>query len=787
MKLRLPLFLLSFILSIPAAMPAAADVIGAGVFYDVGKYSFSSDGTAKMPEGSQLTSDEWYCWAAAGANTVQYWQNFYYEQRDADVEVPNGIAKSGVYSQPAGTTYISVYQEALKKGVTDDTGTPEEFYNWWVKGTEVGSDETVVEGKDPYYGTLFDQKPVTQSLYETETVSLEDLTHFIKTALDTQGQAVSLTIGGTAHHAISCWGYELDPKTKMLSSLLLSCSDDQRFSVFRVDVEERECYIDYRGVVMEFGKQVSLVTDEMAGYYGHDWTWITDASALQTPADTPVDGAAPELETDINDEHEVKTNTSLSDAKGIVGKGIVIGDLDTNGNAKNVVVLTSTSSLSLVGSETDQKNEGTGLMIEDGGTVSLNGLSVEKYAKGGVDATGRLYVHNGDVKIANNETSDDGGGINNTSYVEIQNAGKVSFTGNTAEGKGGAISNVNNKEVPEDIDRLHNWVRGQAYVSEPDVRNPNYTTVSIRGNKEVLFTGNSATGGGNDIYNGKSSVVNIADNDKVRFEGENKSVAVLNEGYLFLSAEEGKSIDFVDSTLRSVGETAIGMDVSGRTTNADGTVNFTDATGKKELSLSSRHGLGRMIEYEDEWFGPMVKREYTIPALLQNVSVNADVIMGLGATPDKSSVTDTLIRTNNPLAISKLTMNTSDSIVSTSLGDVALDTVVFDLRQAQRTESGVVDLTSMLTGNYTFANVEFLMGDLTEDELKNLTFDISSAYNDAEKTLGIVLRSSKEATQPVTLNRNNVIFAFERVPEPTTGTLSLLALAALAARRRRKG
>lgn len=768
-------------------MPAAADVIGAGVFYDVGKYSFSSDPAREMPEGSKLESDEWYCWATAAANTVQYWQDFYYEQKDTGVEVPNGIAMSGVYSQPAGTTYISVYQEALKNGLADTTGLPEDFYNWWANGDAVSDDYGVTfEAKDPYYGTLFAQKPVTQSLYETGTASLEDLTHFIKTALDTQGQAVALTIAGTANHAISCWGYELDPETQMLSALLLSCSDDQRFSVFRVGVEERDCYSEFYGETYAYGKQVSLVTDEMAGYYGHDWTWITDASALQTPSGTQVDQEAPKLKTDINDEHEVKTNTSLSAAKEIVGDGIVIGDLDNDGNAKNVVVLTSTSSLSLVGSETEQKNEGTGLMIEDGGTVSLNGLSVEKYAKGGVDATGRLYVHNGDVTIANNETSGNGGGINNTSYVEIQNAGKVSFTGNTADGKGGAISNVNNKEVPEDIDRLHNWVRGQAYVSEWGDRDPNYTTVSIRGNEEVLFTGNSATGG-NDIYNGKGGVVNIADNDMVRFEGENKSVAVLNEGYLFLSAEEGKSIDFVDSTLRSVGETAIGMDVSGRTTNADGTVNFTDATGKKELSLSSRHGLGEMIEYEDEWGTPMAMREYTIPALLKNVSVNADVIMGLGATPDESSVTDTLIRTNNPLAISNLTMNTTDSIVSTSLGDVALDTVVFDLTGADIV-GGKVDLTQMLTGNYTFSEVHFLMSDeISEEELKNLTFDLSKAYTAAEEAQIKEQIKLYSKGQAIVTDNVTFIFAENRVPEPTTGTLSLLALAALAARRRRKG
>ena len=41
MKLRLPLFLLSGILSLHLTMTASADVIGGGVFYDVGKYDYS--------------------------------------------------------------------------------------------------------------------------------------------------------------------------------------------------------------------------------------------------------------------------------------------------------------------------------------------------------------------------------------------------------------------------------------------------------------------------------------------------------------------------------------------------------------------------------------------------------------------------------------------------------------------------------------------------------------------------------------------------------------------------
>ena len=798
MKLRLPLFLLGCVLSLPLTMTASADVIGGGVFYDVGKFSFSDDPNAGRPAGSTLDTDRLYCWAAAASNTIQYWQDHYYGKRNKNLnpDVPNGIAQSDVYGDPTGTTYINVYQEALKLGNMNAGGEPAAFYNWWVNG---GTVDDVLQNKQAYYSDLFKDSSPVRSIqgdqYQGTGPSLAAFTDFIVKSFETPGQAVSLTITGTAYHAISCWGYDLDPDTKMVSSLLLSCSDDKRFAIFRVDVEEKDCYIDYDVWLDGYENQVSLVTDEMAGYYGHDWTWILGASALQTPEGTELDATAPKLNTQLEAAQKViDSNTSLSDNTKIEGRGIVVGNLDEQGNAKNAVVLTSTASLTddvrvnLALDGTNSAEKETGLEIGEGGTVSLKGLSVKNYSDGGVDATGRLYLHDGDVTVSNNKKTGDGCGIANASYVEINNGGTIVFENNEASGKGGAISNVNSQPVPANIDRLHDWVNGRPYVQhEYYADEPNYTTVSIRGNKEVVFRGNSAGEGGNDIYNSEGGVVNIADNDAVRFEGTDNSDAVLNEGYLFLTAEKGKSIDFVDSTLRSVGATAIGMDVSGRTTDASGSVNFYDANENKKLSLSSRHELGGIKKQYDEESGmEILTHEYTIPALLQNVSVNVDEIAGLGTQASDSHVTETLIQTNNPLKISMLTMNTTDSIVSTSMGDVTMDTVVLDLSMAETTASGAVDLTKMLTGNYTFSDVVFIVDGLTETDLNSMTFDISSAYNDAAQELGIVLRSSQDPQVSMALSRNNVTFAFERLPEPSTGTLSLLALAGLASRRRRK-
>lgn len=792
MKPRLTSILLALI-AIPATTyNANADVIGAGVFYDVGKIYYSSDPNARMPEGG-AEKDSVYCWAGAASNATQYWQDFYYNQHDTETpDVPHGIVEGGGYNQPTGTAYTQVYQKTLEMSVKDSTGYPSNFYNWWFVGNPI---EGVLKDTTGYYNKLYEGKEVSQTLNLEESApvsALEDFTKFIVDTFSVEGQSVSLSIAGTAFHAISCWGYELDPETQMVSALLLSDTDDKRFSVFRVNVEVRDSYGDmtmYTGVPGSYsvnGPQITLTTDELAGYYGHDWTWVTEACAIQTPSGTEVDTGAPTLRTTLAKGQTVTTNTSLSGVTTIEGEGVVIGD------GKSTIVVTTSvpeAGLSMDGtSEGGGKNPEAGMKIVEGGTVSLHNLTVSNYGDGAVKATGRLYLHDGDVTISNNETTGNGGGINNASYVEIRDADMVSFTGNKASGTGGAIHN-DSDALPEN-DTLAHLVKGEAPpFMGLDHESPTYKTISLRGNKQVIFSGNSATVGGNDIYNGVGGVVNIADNEKVLFQGVagEKSVAIQNDGYLFLSAKVGNSIDFAASTLESKGKTAIGMDANGRTTDAGGKVIFYDNPDMHggALSLSSRHGLGSMQPgTEESWYLPI--REYTIPALLSNVSVNANEIMGLGTTAAESSVTDTLIKTNDALSIKQLTMNTTDSIISTSMKDVALETVVFDLTNAPITD-GKVDLTQMLTGNFTFENVSFLMnGEIGDDVLKNLYFDLSSAYTKAEEAQ-IKLFASRQG-EPVEISTTNVTFAFaqERLPEPATGTLSLIALAGLAARRRRK-
>ena len=97
------------------------------------------------------------------------------------------------------------------------------------------------------------------------------------------------------------------------------------------------------------------------------------------------------------------------------------------------------------------------------------------------------------------------------------------------------------------------------------------------------------------------------------------------------------------------------------------------------------------------------------------------------------------------------------------------------------------DLTNVLTGNLTLTKLTFDLSQttLSGDDLAKLTFDLSKAYAEQQQIMNIdfVLQGK---THDFVHAGSSVLFASNLIPEPTTGTLSLLALAGLAARRRRR-
>ena len=256
-----------------AALPlSAAPTVVAGKVYDVGKLIYSGDAAAKT---GISTDDRSMCWAAAGANLLQHWQDFYYQHRDQGRDVPNGLA-APLDVHPAGTAYLAVYREFLQSW-TNGSGLNPDAFTWWLQGTQLmqhgaASAEllhiAVQNGRNPggYYRNLFTEPtrwvpgqngpcgcmvdygttPGSDLQYAPRT--LAELQSILDTMLQQGGQAGVLAFmnqepgaDGKWHmrggHAVSCWGYECDAAGK-LCALYLTDSDDGMLSAFRVNAAE---------------------------------------------------------------------------------------------------------------------------------------------------------------------------------------------------------------------------------------------------------------------------------------------------------------------------------------------------------------------------------------------------------------------------------------------------------------------------------------------------------------------------------------------------------------------
>lgn len=783
MKLRLPSLLLTAILATFTSLTASADVIGNGVVYDVGKTAFSAD---NIPN-KELDAN--FCWAAGAANTLQYWQDTYGEAlADKWDETPNGVNTTEVYSNPTGTKYLNIYRDAyseakeIKSQGKFSTGFPNEFTEWYAKGTNIdglnpntgGYYTQLFDGKDAsakydmevhypggpggIYGVFWwtdadptpDMHAATEGDYSLQK-QWENISAFIMESFETQGQAVTLCIN--EGHIVNCWGYEANAEG-LVTSLILTNMDDSTFGAFRVDVEigmstteavdnrESTGVIDYSS----FGERLILQTDDENCLSLHTFggdplkAWISSAYRVATPEDDAVtiNGESvnlAELRTlqapnaTIEPGETLVENTRLVNDVNVAGNGITVGD----GKTAVLLVSAADETLTLTGQTTPggDRAQTDGMHVSDGGMVSLRNLNISGYAQDGIQNDAKTYLHDGTINISENG----GYGIKNTagtSYVEIKDNDTVTISSND----GGGIYNGEN------------------------------ATTSIRGNDTVVFAYN-ASGEGNDIYNAKGASLNIADNGSVIFSGMHyTNTAVVNEGEMYVkSGQEPTGVEFRDSSLdSSQGTTYLGRDINGNTSAT--TVAFT----------------------ENDWESELARLEITggkdgIAAELEHLTVNAHSIMGAGDSG--GVVSNALINSLGGMTMSKLQLDTTDSVNSLGSGFTNLDNVVLTLTNDDMA-GNTFDLTNVLTGNLTLNNVVFDLSSttLTGDALKDITFNLSKAYAEEQKRD----ISFKTATTTYTLAEagSTVLFAATPLPEPTTGTLSLLALAGLAARRRRK-
>ena len=420
------------LLSLFAALTAQAAVTVStttGHVYDVGKGSYSSD------ENVTDKSDKELCWAAAASNLIQHWQDYYYDEHDADETPPNGLNDNN-YTSPTGTQYLAVF-DAFRNNWTDAPGLASNGFQWWFLGKDkvdanarVYLEEKAADGG--FYQNIFKKTDTdTETGAEIETCYVQQVLltsadrenlsqeacfrQTMVAALEKAGRGVSLGIYITdkdgnigSGHAITCWGYETDAEGR-LSAIYITDSDDYYYGATKVRVE--------------IAKDGSLMLNsyDLASYnFNQKSKYFI---GLMEYIDTPVDSAPmADLLSSITD-GVVSSNTCLTEAYSGTGLSVakeVIFSSTTDGSTEVSITLTAPA----------EGNTGAGFIVEAGGMASLNGLtnlSATGFAGAGMELKGYAYFTGaGTFEVKNNS----GSGIFNTAYLELLNCTAVSVTGN---------------------------------------------------------------------------------------------------------------------------------------------------------------------------------------------------------------------------------------------------------------------------------------------------------------------------------------------------------------------
>lgn len=488
------------------------------------------------------------------------------------------------------------------------------------------------------------------------------------------------------------------------------------------------------------------------------------------------------------------------------------------------------------------KTYGGGIYMEGKSTTNIttnnqvlfNGNTVtsgKEYAYGGAiyaeDSSSVNLSNNGEVSFEGNKAVTEGkshaggGAISTKSGVtlKLNNNEQLIFKGNTTQSEsaiatGGAISNDG------------------TYGSTPN------NAFEISGNKEVSFENNSAIGKpeynnsthkvmGGAIYTYNNNF-SITDNNKVNFTGNYVSgvSGTSADSYAYsvhggaIYVRQGLKIQGNDTVLfggnyevtdsgyrmRAIyGHSDTGFYMSA---NKGGSIELRDGISLKSLNANGDHNLYLNSAYgETEQSGKIIMTGAYTEKMLTDVKGTAGTAQEI-ADSRRFEVAGDVILNAGTLSLQDKALLSADTLIVKSgaavevVGGAQLEAATtFNLTEAV-TLAATIDADLVMEANSSFTivggavdmnghditiadgvTINYLVNDLNAIlDIEQVLFENIGALNANE--LEIMFTDGTNYSKVEYEVKGNAVVAV--IPEPTTATLSLLALAALAARRRRK-
>lgn len=404
-------------------------------------------------------------------------------------------------------------------------------------------------------------------------------------------------------------------------------------------------------------------------------------------------------------------------------------------------------------------------------------------------------TNNKNVTLSNNYSQSYGGAIaadNNGSYPEYYtvtnisgNTGNVSFTGNNTDGSGGAIrcdsklninNNANVKFTGNAVNKANgNW-GGAIYMG---VSSEN--AFNISGNDYVEFRGNY-------LYKAKSNYVPEATVrlNSIYQKGTNQANTI--------SAKTGGSVVFYDAVItESAGSRASYelnadyTDAAGNTQQAGGTITFSGKYTQIDLDAftdtvsNAKESQTSILSANTTLHNGTLNIEYDAVLQTKNLTINDDATLTLrNGACEVLTGGDLLFKNGSELSVTGSNILSADSI--TFEDNTVLTLTLSDLN----TESAIINLvTSDLS--FTQGTINFVGVDSLDDGQYMLLSLGESRLTAANLLTDNLTVSGLAAGDKLEWNETGttLYLSHKSIPEPTTATLSLLALAGLATRRRR--